>query len=854
MKKILAILLAIAGIGAQAANPSFNDVTNQFLLYGQDPQALNYCIQAGITDPWAQQRINNGVMALRNHGLYSHIVDLWIFRTNFNHGSAISFMGKSPTLTGSPVMVEDGMFFNGTSQLAAYPLPRTVTTHTLVVWLQGVTNQPNANPIPWSVTVSGGIAAAGCFPFFGNNTFSSGQFYSRLGGTVQVVPMWYQSATNQGWVAWEARYKSAGYLYNASGQTCSPYVDGLGGVPITGGSVVNITTPLTHLVLGGEASSLTSAFAWWQGTVSTAIMLDTTSLTWQDLQNLENDMAWFEPWSQRYVVVGDSTSTELPNDLPNVNWPKQLQMMGYTNAYRMYNMSANGTRFADWDGFFGGGAHYMTNTYFLGRQGPILESIMDIQLGVNDLYVSGTGPGSDSQNITVCSNTWFQAQNHKYTLRGCTVQSVFTNVSVTWKPTMEQARSNLNNFIMTNFPGRFLYRVDAFLDDYVMNTNNAGTASTDGLHLNAAGYLRMARMRSAQPAMNFSGAVQNAYLDFTNNYAVDGDLAFYLGSLFVRFNGTWISGPNPSFNSISTTNLTLLTNLVANLGSASPAGQVKYASDCITPYGTGGFLFSDGATWRTRSGHVIATTDPISFITNALAIGLTVKTPTMFANINRESWAFNTASVDWYGVGTVQGTAATVGALGTGILGPYSQVYAGTDVQGNAREHMGQEYIQAGDMYGCEKSIYFSKLQDSTDKFTFVIGASDATTTNYPVTGSFLLYDMWNVNGHNQTGVITNHYIHVSCKTGTYSYTDTGITPSISIASPDIICWITTTTNNWFFINGVQVVSTSVNAYPTGGIYNQRAMQIRAAGSGNISVREYSSSLVLINATPRRFF
>ena len=560
MKRLLYLLPLFLVLAARGANPSFQDLTNFSAFQGINVAAMNYASAVGQTDPLARTKINNACQALTQAGLMSHVIDMWIFRTNLNNGSTQSFYGQTPTLLNGPSLVEDGMTFNGTSQIAVYPLPSNVGTHTLVVWLKGVTNQPDAIPCVWTVCNSAGAGNGGLVSIFANNTSAVGQLFTRQGGSAQQAVLWPQSATNQGWQAWDGKFKSVGcgYVLNTS---ATPYVDGLLGVPLVA-SLQNITTSLQDLVLGGRTIvNLSTADHFWAGTVSQAIMLDFVP-NYQQAWALENAMAWLDPWTARYVVVGDSTSAENILDSPNINWPRQLEMQGYTNAYRFYNMAVTGLKMADWDEFFGGGSHLMTNTYFLGRSGPITESIMDVQLGVNDLYVSGAGPSSDAQNITTCSNIWFQALNHRYTLRGSTVQSVFTNVAVTWKPTMEQARSNLNNFIVTNFPGRFLYRVDAFLDDFVMNTNNAGSASADGLHLNAAGYNRMARMRSAQPAMNFSGAVQNAYLDYTNNYAVDGDIAYYQGLEYLRTNGlwTWIGANNGGTNLIVNTSVNGYTN------------------------------------------------------------------------------------------------------------------------------------------------------------------------------------------------------------------------------------------------------------------------------------------------------
>lgn len=318
------------------------------------------------------------------------------------------------------------------------------------------------------------------------------------------------------------------------------------------------------------------------------------------------------------------------------------------------------------------------------------------------------------------------------------------------------------------------------------------------------------------------------------NVAFYGSDPLDASNLFGTLNITSITG------TISSTNLDLVYAVtVANLGTPQASTfPLKYCSDVLTPYGTGGYVFYDGTFWRTRLGNIKAAADYPTYILNCVEAGLNASS--RFSFIGYGVSEITPGNVGWARSATSSGSGATASTGATGGRGGGGYFYTGLLQTGTttggacAASSGGFLALTSGDFLaggGC----YYSSAAGTNggDNYWETVGlmpalfGSAASGIVFPQSGVYFLYDP----GNTSTLVTsaTNDWWWVNAKAGSYTSGDTGLPHSITSTSMDELLCASTTTNSMFWTNGVLCAQSALNI-PTLAL-SAGAMMVKTNGT-----------------------
>lgn len=271
---------------------------------------------------------------------------------------------------------------------------------------------------------------------------------------------------------------------------------------------------------------------------------------------------------------------------------------------------------------------------------------------------------------------------------------------------------------------------------------------------------------------------------------------------------------------------------VATLPASAVTGTMLYCSDTVTVAGTGGIVWFDGSVWRTKRNNIQATADVPTYILRCYGAQVNDWSATSFI----QTWnliSVSTAPV--IGVVTGGGTGPSFGSWSIDtVYGSYGTFGHGTAVDGYSRRYgLGLRSLAAGDYYSCGGVYDVSALCNNTDKYWALTGLVSTTTTNFPVTGAFFLYDM-QTNSHTaiaSAGIAyTNNWICVQCQASSYAYADSGLPVSTSVWGRLML--ITTTDGTTFYTNGVACATiTTAGTIPTTALYANKTEIYKTAGT-----------------------
>lgn len=268
----------------------------------------------------------------------------------------------------------------------------------------------------------------------------------------------------------------------------------------------------------------------------------------------------------------------------------------------------------------------------------------------------------------------------------------------------------------------------------------------------------------------------------------------------------------------------------ASLGSGSYAGQQRYCTDCLTPWGTGDRVEWDGSIWRTMRVRVPATTDMLSFIISCRTNAVTVQTP-----ISEILMDIPIATTTGLGMLPMNNGGSGSIAIYDDVagVGPYHALLTGASNNGSWRYYGTLFPIPSvGDYYASSGKYWSSALPDGTDNFVWWMGFNSQNTTNMPVSAALFIQDKWNMLGHNLA--YTNNLICATFQTGqSPTYTDSGLPLPSPVANRAKLMVVLTSGHAYFLTNNVlcQDITTTL---PDTTVY-ANAVAIFKGGSGTTS-------------------
>lgn len=325
-----------------------------------------------------------------------------------------------------------------------------------------------------------------------------------------------------------------------------------------------------------------------------------------------------------------------------------------------------------------------------------------------------------------------------------------------------------------------------------------------------------------------SGVSDAAHLTMQSPTATAGNA--YLANNQVFTGSNFFAQPivgRVSADLTGSTNYFFSTNTVATLPAAQTGPSIRWCSDVITSSGVGAYVRWDWntSTWRTWEG-VSATADVRQFILNGWASALNVQTPISTIYFSRNP--LSATSIGFPASSTAVGGAAVTTILPS-VTGNSYAYTLGSGTAGGIYSISTPVVLVDGEKYGTYRRVLLAE-SDAANAAWSIIGMSVATAqTNYPTDGAYFLYDRYNTNSHSITGAGTNNWIACTGGSSSYTYVDTGLTPSGTTAQRLGI--ILTTTNCVFYTNGVACV-TNTTTLPTANLYLLGDKHVRVHGTG----------------------
>lgn len=302
----------------------------------------------------------------------------------------------------------------------------------------------------------------------------------------------------------------------------------------------------------------------------------------------------------------------------------------------------------------------------------------------------------------------------------------------------------------------------------------------------------------------------------------------------------WVNNgsTNADLPGIGTANAMVITNgvsipgvTVANLGSASTAGVWKYCSDCLTPWGTGSAVVSDGTDWKLQGGPK-ATTSVRTYMIECLRYGFPGRS-TKYDVVWVDNYLGSTTGYIVRSTSAANGGSITVsGQAVSGENGILSQV-TGAASNGSAPWSGGGVYVvnSSGDLLVSAR-VEESQLSAGGDEYYTVWGLSNGGTLSSATDAVAWVYDRANTLA--LTGGTAANWKLVTRKASTTTVTEssTAVTAgtaqyhniSIYIAADGSVAA--------FYFDGVQLGSDiSANVPASGTVLRMEAEMLKSAGT-----------------------
>lgn len=278
----------------------------------------------------------------------------------------------------------------------------------------------------------------------------------------------------------------------------------------------------------------------------------------------------------------------------------------------------------------------------------------------------------------------------------------------------------------------------------------------------------------------------------------------------------------------------------ASLPTPPVAFAQYFASDVMTPTGSGAWVEYGGGNWRTSRNAIKATTDTKQYILNCTAIGLSLNTSISDIYFMANQNPINGTISYFSGIGmrfsSFAGTAAGVSLFEANQQGTVVGFNTGSTTTGSARgTGFNQGPMQAGDFYACGGAYSISNIVSSTQTAWTTVGMDDGNGGVYPVNGCYFLYDRQNVQNHGIAAV--NNWICATGKASSYTYIDSGLPVATSITTPNRLAVIATTAGVFFYTNGVQCATTA-STIPIVSMYMNRSLIVKTNGTTAIFLME----------------
>ena len=504
--------------GPANTSDSSKSFTNFFLsdaALAGDTVVSSYVNATHVDTESDRKRIALFVARMKRAGLWNHVVDAGLLRTNYGALAGKTILGRTFTSGNLTFSKFGAQFTTNTAgvnqasyvQITGLPDMRTCT-------LIAVVRSPGGPDfLTWPQTLIGAFDTTGAngerisYDDYGAAEFKNAGAESAQGSTY----FGYFGLGNYEVRDWRRRVVACTF----AGVSCQSYYDGQRNIQ-AGYSVVNgfnPGAPLTVLRLGsdpGGTNALTAEVSAW-------IVLD-NALTDSQAVALDNALLALEPGKRR-VFIGDSqtisSAQELQGDSSTLyftnGWPNFFMQAGKNaDDFACWNEASSGLTTVSWAPGTGPAYNFLTNRMAM-LAGEDVEWYVG-PLGANDCFQSfstATSINAESNLLAVFVG--------KGSVVVTTQNRAGTNIAQTvaggpnWTAAQDTLRQSLNAWLRANpqLYDRLIDR-DLIFTTALMNNTNLGGITRDGIHLRMAGNRMAAALALGiiSPAANYDAAGQ----------------------------------------------------------------------------------------------------------------------------------------------------------------------------------------------------------------------------------------------------------------------------------------------------------------------------------------------------------
>lgn len=261
---------------------------------------------------------------------------------------------------------------------------------------------------------------------------------------------------------------------------------------------------------------------------------------------------------------------------------------------------------------------------------------------------------------------------------------------------------------------------------------------------------------------------------------------------------------------------------------AAATGTTAWASDMITPWGTGDFVYYDGSYWKGMSTKIRAKSVVADYMLELARVGWEGRTPIQWG-IMADNMMNTTTLRDHFSFFSGSGTGAGLGF--SSFSSPEDpcgiSVQTGTDNNGYYGGVGGAYYNVAGSYLLTSFRIALNAICDGTDNYYAELGAGGFSTTGIDASAIIFYYDPGDTLA---LGVATNgNWKCLTRASSANTVVDSGIAASTSWTTFTILH---TSTNAVFWINST-AVATNTAHIPTGSMNCPRFNITKTLGTNN---------------------
>ena len=265
-----------------------------------------------------------------------------------------------------------------------------------------------------------------------------------------------------------------------------------------------------------------------------------------------------------------------------------------------------------------------------------------------------------------------------------------------------------------------------------------------------------------------------------------------------------------------------------------PIGCV-FCSDCLTPEGVGSPVVWSGTQWMCTCASIPATTDELAFFR---ALRLSGK------DFFSDAAIFGRVASRPFGVTPATGNGGAVAPLSDGEgmqygTGTANNGYAFSVLPNSMALRLGANGSKAvGNIYTAAE-VYIPDPSSAADIFAAIgVGLiSNGTSPNALAASAVgLYYDPQNAYGLGNTGGIAN-WLAVTRNASVQSITDTGVAPTSTFATRQLLETVVTPTTVRFFIAGTEIASIPQTNIPTAVTLMQSTGIVKIGGTTGTAAR-----------------